>query len=781
MLTCKIENNTINTIDYSSDEIRKWSNKSILKCPLCNSEVIYKHGDIKIPHFAHKVNSECENVVGEEPNTDEHLQSIKDIYLRLKEIEKINKKLTNVELEYWIKETRQRADISFIYNNQRYVIEVQCSPQATKFLERKKLYELSGVKDIWILGTEKYEEMTTDNYYKTKEIERELLYTDSQLLFYYNYQDKKFKYVSNEMADAILDRKTAFEFHFEEIDLNEINIELLIKTEYNNKINSINKWIEGYVNKNFINKKENYYIQEIDKNVLCYFEDYNGNKYVIDYINEYLNESNYFKLKNQYIEIGINPIILIDQNYYLHAINDNQKTDLNRTYNKLSHADSKIKDFISSEMIFINDKNICMIKEDYQLNKNYNKEMKNLIYNYEFFLDKQSKLEIINNHENQDVFYQKVNSASFNISKKIKRKTIQSILITNNNFIFDVFEFNELIISNFKLRQIKDLNLYNDEKKLIKSIESEDVFESVKEVLLSDSKKWIEIYIKKQNEMKLLNKTYDNFKAKLKKIFDLNKEIIIDYDLKYSIPFDKQNEYTNLIYFKDNKKNKYIIYVPFVDYMHNIYGEYFNTSNLPKLCQSKFTFLSINLTDKFVENFYLCNDYSTERLSITDRLVIAEEQYEFKDNNIKLLNTKNIKFFYKRNKTINENIRFVYLRDFNYIDVAEELCELQNDLFDEKVSVFMKLKETCIFDSKNKKIYEANSSKVSFKIYVLLKEIIEVCKKVKNKDVYIMLNPHYTKENNGKFELWKINEFISSLKEIGITNVENLMKGAYND
>lgn len=171
MLTCKVGEKIINTIDYNDDQIRKWSNKGILKCPVCNSDMIYRHGEIKIAHFAHSKDAECEEFYSE-PETEEHTKGKKIIYEWLNRQEKIK----NLKLESWIPETKQRPDIYFEIENDRYVIEFQCTPIATEYLQRHRLYELAGIKDIWILGTVKYNISITDSYathdVRLKEIEK---------------------------------------------------------------------------------------------------------------------------------------------------------------------------------------------------------------------------------------------------------------------------------------------------------------------------------------------------------------------------------------------------------------------------------------------------------------------------------------------------------------------------------------------------------------------------------------------------------------------------------
>lgn len=152
MLSCIIGNKSINSFDYEEYKLRDWSNKKILRCPECGERVIYCNGDYKIAYFKHEVSSECKGNLYYEPITEEHIVGIKKLYNKLKIIEGIE----NLEVEKYIVNTKQRPDIYFEYKGQRYCIEYQCSPIATQYNKRHELYELEGIKDIWILGTSKY-------------------------------------------------------------------------------------------------------------------------------------------------------------------------------------------------------------------------------------------------------------------------------------------------------------------------------------------------------------------------------------------------------------------------------------------------------------------------------------------------------------------------------------------------------------------------------------------------------------------------------------------------
>lgn len=157
MITCKVGNTIINCIDgiYDKDKLRRWSGQERLICPDCGRLYEYCHGEIVSPYFRHKEkSSECDGIY-HESETEEHIKGKTAIYRWLLNIQD-KCGIENVHLEYYIKETRQKPDIYFEQNGERYAIEYQCTPIATEFLKRRELYKLAGIKDIWVLGCEKY-------------------------------------------------------------------------------------------------------------------------------------------------------------------------------------------------------------------------------------------------------------------------------------------------------------------------------------------------------------------------------------------------------------------------------------------------------------------------------------------------------------------------------------------------------------------------------------------------------------------------------------------------
>ncbi len=183
MLTAKIGKETINILDniYDRYRLKQWSDKKVIKCPICDGEYEYCHGDVVDPYFRH-VKKEC-TVYYSESESEEHIKGKKLLYQWIKE----QKGVSNVQLEHWIPETKQRPDIYFEYDNNRYVIEFQCTPIASEYLVRKELYKLAGIIDIWILGIDKYKIKVTSNGdvingVRLKTIEKEL-YNQSNIFY----------------------------------------------------------------------------------------------------------------------------------------------------------------------------------------------------------------------------------------------------------------------------------------------------------------------------------------------------------------------------------------------------------------------------------------------------------------------------------------------------------------------------------------------------------------------------------------------------------------------
>lgn len=217
MLTTKVGETIINTIDskYDRYQLKVWSNKGLLKCPVCNGEYEYCHGEIVSPYFRHK-EKDCSGYYSE-PETNEHKQGKTLLYNWIKKQPGVD----NVKLEAWIPETKQRPDIYFEQNGKRYVIEYQCSPIASEYIKRRELYNLNNINDIWILGTEKYKIENIDMGYFHSSTYRTIEDKNSGLI-YFNYKTNEFVFETSyiyramELLSPLFDNHSFIKQHFVE-------------------------------------------------------------------------------------------------------------------------------------------------------------------------------------------------------------------------------------------------------------------------------------------------------------------------------------------------------------------------------------------------------------------------------------------------------------------------------------------------------------------------------------------------------------------------------------
>lgn len=136
---------------HDRDTLKKWAAKGIILCPVCGKPYEYCHGKINSPYFRHKDKAECFDLYSE-PETEEHIAGKVALYEWVRKIDGV----TDAVLEGWLPETKQRPDIMFKMDGNQYVLEYQCSPIASEYLERHELYKAAGIVDIWVCGTEKY-------------------------------------------------------------------------------------------------------------------------------------------------------------------------------------------------------------------------------------------------------------------------------------------------------------------------------------------------------------------------------------------------------------------------------------------------------------------------------------------------------------------------------------------------------------------------------------------------------------------------------------------------
>ncbi|WP_084781824.1 competence protein CoiA [Bacillus niameyensis] len=148
--------NLISLVD--SSEIPDKQRKMAFYCPACKEPLILKAGEIRIPHFAHKKNSECTTIVSE-PESLPHLMGKQHLFTYLK-----NRGL-EVYLEYYLADIKQRPDLLFKQNGEYFVVEYQCSPIPRKLLQsRTEGYLRMGIVPFWIIGGLPYRKQTKKLY-----------------------------------------------------------------------------------------------------------------------------------------------------------------------------------------------------------------------------------------------------------------------------------------------------------------------------------------------------------------------------------------------------------------------------------------------------------------------------------------------------------------------------------------------------------------------------------------------------------------------------------------
>ncbi len=115
-------------------------------CPHCKERVVLKAGAIKIPHFAHTVNTACASLFTE-GESYMHLLGKQQLFNRLQRLEE------DVQLECYLPHLQQRPDL-LIRKKQSYAIEFQCSRIPISLLkERTQGYQNAQIIPIWLLKT----------------------------------------------------------------------------------------------------------------------------------------------------------------------------------------------------------------------------------------------------------------------------------------------------------------------------------------------------------------------------------------------------------------------------------------------------------------------------------------------------------------------------------------------------------------------------------------------------------------------------------------------------
>ena len=226
MISCIVGKTEITSFGRDDKTLRKWSDEHKLTCPVCGEELKYYNGEHMIAHFKHLSGSECVGAEYSEKDTDEHNRGKLTLFNWLSSKDNID----NLKVEYWIPETKQRADIYFEYNNKKYVIEFQCTT-STNIKERTDLYNLNDINVIWILGFEKYNN-PQDNNRKFNALERDIKNKYNTILYLNNDTLIKlhdFEYIYKDVVSYMQQTyKTQFNFKHKSVLLNNVELEYIL-------------------------------------------------------------------------------------------------------------------------------------------------------------------------------------------------------------------------------------------------------------------------------------------------------------------------------------------------------------------------------------------------------------------------------------------------------------------------------------------------------------------------------------------------------------------------
>jgi competence protein CoiA len=111
-------------------------------CPTCQGEVILKKGRIKVPHFAHVPDMECEYAT--EGESEEHRYIKWEIYQALLHTPGV----TDVQVERYLQEVR--PDVSYVVNNEVVAIEIQLSLLSREQIAwRTEAYARKNIAVLW--------------------------------------------------------------------------------------------------------------------------------------------------------------------------------------------------------------------------------------------------------------------------------------------------------------------------------------------------------------------------------------------------------------------------------------------------------------------------------------------------------------------------------------------------------------------------------------------------------------------------------------------------------
>ena len=179
---------------FSREELQLLRQQQQFFCPQCQEPLQLKIGQIRIPHFSHFQQSECEALFSER-ESQTHLLGKQHLY------ELFERLALSPRLEPYLPHIKQRPDLLFEYENRQFAIEFQYSNlQQEIFLERTVGYLSANITPIWIPHTQlnKKSVLGIQKVSLNHTLAQYMLQNNGQrYLLTYDVASKKFYYFSN--------------------------------------------------------------------------------------------------------------------------------------------------------------------------------------------------------------------------------------------------------------------------------------------------------------------------------------------------------------------------------------------------------------------------------------------------------------------------------------------------------------------------------------------------------------------------------------------------------
>ena len=139
---------TIGDTDLSL--LRDLSDARQLNCVHCGGALMLKAGAVRLHHFAHVNQSDCD-FPDHEPESASHRQGKYALYQHFR------RGAIDGGLERHIPMTAQRTDCFIRMPDRGYALEFQqANNSAARWTERRQLYHSAGLIDLWFLGAVRY-------------------------------------------------------------------------------------------------------------------------------------------------------------------------------------------------------------------------------------------------------------------------------------------------------------------------------------------------------------------------------------------------------------------------------------------------------------------------------------------------------------------------------------------------------------------------------------------------------------------------------------------------